>query len=152
MRQSSYNVRRNNWPPLPEQCCFQPCFYQDIQVDIPLEFQKIVRHLYYLWICEWTFHKELQKNNGWLIITVHGVVMLANILGGIMLKNFTIIGVGILYTLLFTPFSYLCWFRPAYKAFRSDSSFNFMVFFFIFFFQFVVTTIHAIGIPGAGTM
>lgn len=52
MRQSSYNVRRNNWPPLPEQCCFQPCFYQDIQVDIPLEFQKIVRNLYYLWICE----------------------------------------------------------------------------------------------------
>ncbi|KAJ8983535.1 hypothetical protein NQ317_012026 [Molorchus minor] len=41
MRQSSYNVRRNNWPPLPEYCCFQPCFYQDIQVDIPLEFQKI---------------------------------------------------------------------------------------------------------------
>lgn len=53
MRQSSYNVRRNNWPPLPEQCCFQPCFYQDIQVDIPLEFQKIVRHLYYLWICKY---------------------------------------------------------------------------------------------------
>ncbi|CAG9760417.1 unnamed protein product [Ceutorhynchus assimilis] len=133
MRQSSYNVRRNNWPPLPEQCCFQPCFYQDIQVDIPLDFQRIVRHLYYLWI-------------------FHGVVMLSNILGGILLKNFTVIGVGILYTLLFTPFSYLCWFRPAYKAFRSDSSFNFMVFFFIFFFQFVVTTIHAIGIPGAGTI
>lgn len=133
MRQSSYNVRRNNWPPLPEQCCFQPCFYQDIQVDIPLEFQKIVRHLYYLWI-------------------FHGIVMLTNILGGILLRDFTIIGVGILYTLLFTPFSYLCWFRPAYKAFRSDSSFNFMVFFFIFFFQFVVTTIHAIGIPGAGTI
>lgn len=52
MRSSTYNVRRNNWPPLPEQCCFQPCFYQDIQVDIPLEFQKIVRHLYYLWICK----------------------------------------------------------------------------------------------------
>ncbi|KAJ8955369.1 hypothetical protein NQ318_003466 [Aromia moschata] len=43
MRQTSYNARRNNWPPLPEQCCFQPYFYQDIQVDIPLEFQKIVR-------------------------------------------------------------------------------------------------------------
>ncbi|KAF7270209.1 secretory carrier membrane protein [Rhynchophorus ferrugineus] len=133
MRQSAYNVRRNNWPPLPEQCCFQPCFYQDINVDIPLDFQKIVRHLYYLWI-------------------FHGIVMLANILGGIILRDFTIIGVGILYTLLFTPFSYLCWFRPAYKAFRSDSSFNFMVFFFIFFFQFVITVVHAIGITGSGTI
>lgn len=133
MRQSSYNVRRNNWPPLPEQCCFQPCFYQDIQVDIPLEFQKIVRHLYYLWI-------------------FHGIVMIFNVLGGIILKDFTVIGLGILFTLLFTPFSYLCWFRPAYIAFRSDSSFNFMVFFFIFFFQFVVTTIQAIGIPSSGTI
>lgn len=54
-RSSSYNVRRNNWPPLPEQCCFQPCFYQDIQVDIRPEFQKIVRKLYYLWICKYIF-------------------------------------------------------------------------------------------------
>lgn len=133
MRQSSYNVRRNNWPPLPEQCCFQPCFYQDIQVDIPLEFQKIVRHLYYLWI-------------------FHGIVMLGNVIGGILLQSPRIILVGVLYTVLLTPFSYLCWFRPAYKAFRSDSSINFMVFFFIFFFQFVMTTIHAVGISGSGTI
>jgi hypothetical protein len=49
-------ARRNNWPPLPEKCCFQPCFYQDINVDIPLEFQKIVRLLYYLWMCKSVFH------------------------------------------------------------------------------------------------
>lgn len=133
MRQSSYNVRRNNWPPLPEQCCFQPCFYQDIQVDIPLEFQKIVKNLYYLWI-------------------YHGIMMLANVLGGIVMGDFKIIGLGVLYTLLFTPFSYLCWFRPAYKAFRSDSSFNFMVFFFVFFFQFVIAVMQTIGVPGSGTM
>nr|CAI5840552.1 unnamed protein product [Callosobruchus analis] len=133
MRQSTYNVRRNNWPPLPEQCCFQPCFYQDINVDIPLEFQKIVRHLYYLWI-------------------YHGILMILNVIGGIILVDFTVIGLGIMYTLLFTPFGYLCWFRPAYKAFRSDSSFNFMVFFFIFFIQFVITVIQTVGVPGSGTM
>lgn len=54
LRSGAYNVRRNNWPPLPAQCPFQPCFYQDIEVDIPLEFQKIVRHLYYLWLCKST--------------------------------------------------------------------------------------------------
>lgn len=151
MRQSAYNVRRNNWPPLPEQCCFQPCFYQEIQVDIPLEFQKIVRYLYYLWICKFLLLALIWSIKE-VTFVVHGSIMLLNIVGGIILLNFKIIGLGILYTLLFTPFSYLCWFRPAYKAFRSDSSFNFMVFFFVFFFQFVVSVIQTIGIPGSGTM
>lgn len=128
--------RHNNWPPLPAACPFQPCFYQDINVDIPLEFQRIVRHLYYLWM-------------------FHTLVMAANVIGGMALlfhsNAFTTFGLSILYFMLFTPFSFVCWYRPIYKAFRSDSSFNFMVFFFIFFFQFIVTTIQAIGLPGGGS-
>lgn len=48
-------VRQNNWPPLPKFCPVQPCFYQDINVDIPVEFQKIVKYLYYLWVGEYRF-------------------------------------------------------------------------------------------------
>lgn len=30
-----------------------PCFYHDITVDIPVEYQKTVQIMYYLWMCEW---------------------------------------------------------------------------------------------------
>ncbi|MEQ2229538.1 Secretory carrier-associated membrane protein 3 [Ilyodon furcidens] len=59
-------------------------------------------------------------------------------------------GLSILWALLFTPCSFMCWYRPVYKAFRSDSSFNFFIFFFIFFAQDCVFVIMTIGIPGSG--
>ncbi|KAL2294364.1 hypothetical protein Nmel_008092, partial [Mimus melanotis] len=42
--------RKNNWPPLPENFPVGPCFYQDFSVDIPVEFQKTVKIMYYLWM------------------------------------------------------------------------------------------------------
>lgn len=41
-------------------------------------------------------------------------------------------------------------YRPVYKAFRSDSSFNFMIFFMIFFFQFIIMIFQAVGVYGSG--
>ncbi|KAL1418118.1 hypothetical protein MTO96_026136 [Rhipicephalus appendiculatus] len=135
LRGAAFNARANNWPPLPEKCCVAPCFYQDIGVDIPLEFQKIVRTVYYLWI-------------------FYVLVLVLNFLGGlaILVKEggATHFGFSILYMVLFAPLSFLCWFRPLYKAFRSDSSFNFMVFFFVFFVQLIVSVIYAVGIGTTG--
>ncbi|XP_061426994.1 secretory carrier-associated membrane protein 1-like isoform X1 [Lethenteron reissneri] len=129
-------VKKNNWPPLPTQCPVGPCFYQDIPVEIPVEFQKTVRMLYYMWM-------------------FHAVTLFLNLLG--CLAWFCVntargidFGMAILWFLLFTPCSFVCWFRPVYKAFRSDSSFNFFLFFFIFFCQFVVHVMQSIGIPGWG--
>lgn len=43
-----------NFPPtpswFPKPC--RPCFYQDINREIPQEFQKWVRLLFYLWMCK----------------------------------------------------------------------------------------------------
>ncbi|KAF3851292.1 hypothetical protein F7725_013064 [Dissostichus mawsoni] len=38
--QSHGGGRKNNWPPLPEKFPVGPCFYHDIAVDIPVEFQR----------------------------------------------------------------------------------------------------------------
>ncbi|TRY67030.1 hypothetical protein TCAL_12926 [Tigriopus californicus] len=104
LRNAPYNARTNNWPPVPSFCPFQPCFYQDINVDIPVEFQKIVNYLYYLWVA----HVSLLFSNmivGLLYLFVGGDW------GG------TFVG-STIYFLIFSPLSFICWFRPAYKAFR----------------------------------
>ncbi|PWA18838.1 hypothetical protein CCH79_00004861 [Gambusia affinis] len=59
-------------------------------------------------------------------------------------------GLSILWFILFTPVSFVCWYRPVYKAFRSDSSFSFFFFFFVFFFQVAVYIIQSVGIPSWG--
>lgn len=136
--------RMNNFPPLPSSCPLKPCFYQDISLDIPTEFQSIVRMLYYLWIA-------------------YAVLLLLNMLGSLTYfitssqigannRSGVTFGLSFLFLILFAPCSFVCWYRPVYKAFRSDSSFNFFVFFFIFFFQFCVGVIQFLGIDGFGTV
>lgn len=125
----------NNWPPLPDNFCIKPCFYQDFNLEIPSEFQRLVKHLYYAWM-------------------MYTLTMMANIFGGLLILlhsgEFANFGLSIFYAFIFTPASYICWFRPAYKAFKNDSSFNFMVFFFVYFFQTMMTVFQAIGVPGTG--
>jgi len=133
LNNAPFNARKNNWPPLPESFPLQPCFYQDINVDIPVEFQRIVRYLYYTWML----------NSGVLIANF--IVWLIRLLLMGEWNFFT----ALFFMVLFTPLSYVCWFRPAYKAFRSDSSFNFMVFFFVFFCQFITNLAFITVVPGA---
>jgi len=56
---------------------------------------------------------------------------------------------SILWLGLFSPCS-MCWYIPAYRAFKTDSSFNFFIFFFIFFFQICWLLLMTIGVPGMG--
>ncbi|XP_048734316.1 secretory carrier-associated membrane protein 1-like isoform X7 [Ostrea edulis] len=134
MRNMQFNDRANNWPPLPKFCPVGPCFYQDFNVDIPMEFQRTVKFVYYLWL----FYTFVLFLNIWASMAY----FIADSNGG------ATFGMSIVWFVLFTPCSFICWYRPLYKAFRSDSSFNFFVFFFIFFFQFICTIIQSLGITG----
>uniref|UniRef100_A0A2K5PP18 Secretory carrier-associated membrane protein n=3 Tax=Platyrrhini TaxID=9479 RepID=A0A2K5PP18_CEBIM len=103
MQNLSQHGRKNNWPPLPSNFPVGPCFYQDFSVDIPVEFQKTVKLMYYLWM-------------------FHAVTLFLNIFG--CLAWFCVdstravdFGLSILWFLLFTPCSFVCWYRPLYGAF-----------------------------------
>lgn len=137
LRNNTYNVRRNNWPPLPSNSCgIEPCFYQDINVDIPVDFQSVVRQMYYLWI----YHFLLLVAN-----------MFAAFIRVFTFGDFSTFALSLVYTIILTPISFICWYRPGYKAFRDDSSFSFMVFFFIFLFQMVITVVMSLGFPDGGS-
>ncbi|XP_063041888.1 secretory carrier-associated membrane protein 3 isoform X2 [Engraulis encrasicolus] len=129
-------VRQNNWPPLPSFCPVGPCFYQDISVEISQNFQRTVTIMYYYWMFT-------------------AVTLLVNMISCMIyfcadVTNGVGLGLAILWFILFTPCSFVCWYRPVYKAFRSDSSFQFFSFFFIFFAQVGFYIIMTIGIPGWG--
>ncbi|XP_077398768.1 secretory carrier-associated membrane protein 1-like isoform X2 [Vanacampus margaritifer] len=133
---SASGGRRNNWPPLPEKFPVGPCFYHDITVDIPVEYQKTVKIMYYLWM-------------------FHTGTLLANLAGslawfGVDASRGVDFGLAILWFLLFTPCSFVCWYRPVYGAFKSDSSFRFFLFFFVYVCQLGVYVLQSVGIPGWG--
>ncbi|XP_037549423.1 secretory carrier-associated membrane protein 3 [Nematolebias whitei] len=129
-------TRQHNWPPLPSFCPVGPCFYQDINVEISQRFQRIVSIMYYFWLfCAFTLCFNLISSLAYFCTDT---------------STGSGFGLSILWALLFTPCSFVCWYRPVYKAFRSDSSFNFFFFFFIFFAQVGVFIIMTIGIPNSG--
>lgn len=56
--------RENNFPPLPKKCPCKPCFYHDISIDIPIEYQKTCKALFFRWQGEtFLFIKDESENS-----------------------------------------------------------------------------------------
>ncbi|TKR96087.1 hypothetical protein L596_010157 [Steinernema carpocapsae] len=124
-------TRPHNWPPLPTIIPIEPCFYQDIEVEIPVQFQRIVTTIYYVFL---------------IYVLAMGVNVIASLLYMLLASGpIGLFFLSLIQLVLFTPGAYLFWFRPVYKAFRNDSSFSFMVFFFVLFFQTFFCFIQALG-------
>lgn len=137
LRQGGEFKRQHNWPPLPSFCPLKPCFFQDINVDIRPEFQKTVQLGYHLWVA-FVFTQMLNLLAATLLL-IYGVKDASSNLS-----------FGLMTFVFFVPLTYMSWFRPLYKAFKNDSSFNFMVFFFVFFMQTLIVSLWSLGLPGTG--
>lgn len=55
------SVKENNWPPLPNFSPVKPCFYQDFEEEIPEEYRRICRRMYYLWMCTYQLHGQCSQ-------------------------------------------------------------------------------------------
>ncbi|CAJ0592951.1 unnamed protein product [Cylicocyclus nassatus] len=122
----------HNWPPIPTFIPIEPCFYQDIEVEIPVQFQKTVTIVYHVFL-------------------IYVLALIVNVVASLFYMIFASGPVGqfllaVIQLCLFSPCSFLFWFRPVYKAFRNDSSFNFMVFFFVLFFHSLFTLVQMLGV------
>lgn len=131
-RTSTGNTRPHNWPPLPSFIPLQPCFYQDIEVEIPVQFQSTVTLVYYVFL------------SYVLALAVNVIASFFYVIFGS--GPISILVLAIIQILLLSSCSFLFWFRPVYKAFRNDSSFNFMLFFFVLFFHSIFTLVQALGL------
>ncbi|KAF6038603.1 CLK2 [Bugula neritina] len=115
---SMQGPKQNNFPPLPSCCPCKPCFFQDFELEIPAEFSKYVKLGYYTWIARSVYYLI----NFLISLGYIGTIQDSFVTG-------STIGLALLFFLAFIPLSFLCWYRPLYKAFRSDSSISFFVFF-----------------------
>nr|CTP81869.1 BMA-SCM-1 [Brugia malayi] len=129
---STGNTRSHNWPPLPSFVPLEPCFYQDIEVEIPVQFQRTVTLVYYVFL---SYVLALAIN---VVASFFYVIFGSGPIG--------ILVLAIIQILLLSSCSFLFWFRPVYKAFRNDSSFNFMLFFLVLFFHSIFTLVQALGL------
>jgi hypothetical protein len=140
-RMASYQTSSppHNWPPLPLWCPCKPCVRQDFEADIPIDCRWMAKMGYALWLA-------------------YCVVLFFNLAGTLsyfVVGNSSVegplFGASILLLLIMPPLSFFSWHRPLYKALRSDSSINYILFFVLFTAQCIIILIQCLGIDYLGS-
>ncbi|CAH8653974.1 unnamed protein product [Dicrocoelium dendriticum] len=129
----------HNWPPLPSWCPCKPCVRQDFETDIPADCRWLAKMGYGIWLAYVLV----------LLINMGGT--LSYFIVGHSSVEGPLFGASILLFLVMPPASFFGWHRPLYKALRSDSSVNYVIFFILFAAQVIIILIQCLGIDYLGS-
>lgn len=167
----------NNWPPLPNFLPIKPCWYHDIDLEIPMQYQDTVRKMYHVWLGyvlvlfvnfgafllitfapSRPFGKEPSTDDQPIIsanqvISTNGTERKRRSTDGFAGCNtgtdLYLVWVSLIWLVIFVPCSML-WYRALYKAFKDNSSFQFFLFIYLYYFQMIFHIIQAIGADNMG--
>ncbi|KAH8116921.1 scamp family-domain-containing protein [Phellopilus nigrolimitatus] len=128
------NQRRhgNNWPP------FLPVIFHDIRVEIPVDSQPLVQHLYLLW--------EILL--GTLIMNMIACIF---VLTSGSSDGGRDLGSSIGYIFVIGALSFLLWYRPIYNGYMKEQALYYYFYFFFGGWHLVFSIYMIIGIPGTGS-
>lgn len=131
--------RENNFPPLPPNCPCKPCFFNDVSIDIPIDYQKTCRALYIRWQV-YSFQMVFNFLTALALLVDHDEPVHEG-------QTFAI---SIAYLVWNVPASFIGWYRTAYNAMKNDGSFCFVVFLIIYFWHILINFFYALGVSGSG--
>lgn len=132
--------RENNFPPLCARCPCKPCFFHDISIDIPIDYQKTCKALFFRWQAYFfTLFYNFLAAFALLVTDAEPI------------HDGETFGISLLYLFANVPLSFIGWYRPCYKALKNDSSFSYVIFFLIYFLHIGLQIFYCLGIPGGGT-
>ncbi|CAB4023609.1 Secretory carrier-associated membrane 1 [Paramuricea clavata] len=114
LKQMRYRERKNNFPPFPQGCPLTPCFFHDISIDIPPDYQRTSRMLFYAWefYCFTLLYNLVCALAYICIDTGPGTVTFI---------------VALIFFLIFVPCSFCLWYRPSYNAFKYVGQFIYSI-------------------------
>ncbi|KAH8856867.1 Secretory carrier-associated membrane protein isoform 4 [Schistosoma japonicum] len=129
----------HNWPPFPAFCPCKPCVRQDFENDIPFDCRWMAKMGYGIWL-------------GYAVLLMFNMGgALGYFIVGTGAAEGPLFGASILLMLAMPPVSFFGWHRPLYKALRSDSSANYLIFFLFFSGQTIIILIQCLGIDYLGS-
>ncbi|XP_015779852.1 PREDICTED: secretory carrier-associated membrane protein 1-like [Acropora digitifera] len=130
--------RENNFPPLPSKCPCKPCFFQDISIDIPIEYQKTSRALFIRW--------EVYV----FTLCYNCIAAMALLVSktGLFTKYSVSLSRDVL--LVAEVFKVKLFLSSLFVFSRNDSSFSYVVFFLIYFLHIGFNITYFLGIAGWG--